>query len=56
MVGKLVLNGPTPVDHDILDVSVYAAELEAALAMACLPLVAGGCTKPSTTPTAGPRT
>lgn len=34
MVGKLVLNGPTLVDHDILGVSVSAAELEEARAMA----------------------
>jgi uncharacterized protein YciI len=34
MVGKLVLNGPILVDHDILGVSVYAAELEEARALA----------------------
>ena len=34
MVGKLVLNGPILVEHDILGVSVYAAELEEARAMA----------------------
>ena len=34
MAGKLVLNGPILVDHDILGVSVYAAELEEARAMA----------------------
>jgi uncharacterized protein YciI len=34
MAGKLVLNGPTLVEHDILGVSVYAAELEDARAMA----------------------
>ena len=34
MVGKLVLNGPTLMEHDILGVSVYAAELEEARAMA----------------------
>lgn len=34
MVGKLVLNGPTLAEHDILGVSVYAAELEEARAMA----------------------
>ena len=34
MVGKLVLNGPTLVEHDIHGVSVYAAELEEARAMA----------------------
>jgi uncharacterized protein len=34
MVGRLVLNGPVVVEHEILGVSVYAAELEDALAMA----------------------
>ena len=34
MLGKLVLNGPTLIDHDILGVSIYAAELEEARAMA----------------------
>jgi uncharacterized protein YciI len=34
MAGKLVLNGPTMVEHDIHGVSVYAAELEEARAMA----------------------
>lgn len=34
MVGKLVLNGPILVEHDILGVSVYAAELEEARALA----------------------
>lgn len=34
IVGQLVLNGPTLVEHDILGVSVYAAELEEAVAMA----------------------
>lgn len=34
MLGKLVLNGPTLVEHDILGVSVYAAELDEARAMA----------------------
>ncbi|WP_374686033.1 YciI family protein [Promineifilum sp.] len=34
LVGKLVLNGPILVDHDILGVSVYAAELEEARALA----------------------
>ena len=34
MLGKLVLNGPPLVEHDILGVSVYAAELEEALALA----------------------
>ena len=32
--GKLVLNGPTLVEHDILGVSVYAVELEEARALA----------------------
>lgn len=30
MAGKLVLNGPILVDHDILGVSIHAAELEEA--------------------------
>ena len=34
LAGKLVLNGPVLVDHDIVGVSVYAAELEDARAMA----------------------
>ena len=34
MVGKLILNGPTLVEHDILGVSVYATELEEARALA----------------------
>src|SRR6185503_19949529 len=34
MVGKLVLNGPILVEHDILGVSVYAAAVEDARAMA----------------------
>lgn len=34
IVGKLVLNGPTLVEHDIIGVSVYAAELEEARALA----------------------
>jgi uncharacterized protein YciI len=34
MVGKLVLNGPVLEENDILGVSVYAAELEEARAMA----------------------
>ncbi len=33
-LGKLVLNGPTLVEHDIVGVSVYAAELEEARALA----------------------
>lgn len=32
--GKLVLNGPTLVEHDILGLSIYAAELEEARALA----------------------
>ena len=34
MLGKLVLNGPTLMEHEILGVSVYAAELEEARALA----------------------
>jgi len=34
IVGMLVLNGPTLEEHDIVGVSVYAAELEDARAMA----------------------
>jgi len=35
MAGKLILNGPVMEDHDdILGISIYAAELEDALAMA----------------------
>ena len=34
ILGKLVLNGPTLVEHDILGVSVYATELEEARAFA----------------------
>jgi uncharacterized protein YciI len=34
ILGKLVLNGPTLVEHDILGVSVYATELEEARALA----------------------
>jgi len=34
MLDKLVLNGPILAEHDILGVSVYAAELEEARAMA----------------------
>ena len=34
VLGKLVLNGPTLSDHDILGVSIYAAELEEARALA----------------------
>jgi uncharacterized protein YciI len=34
LVGKLILNGPILVEHDILGVSVYAAELEEARALA----------------------
>lgn len=34
MLGKLVLNGPTLIDHDIHGVSVYAADLAEARALA----------------------
>jgi uncharacterized protein YciI len=34
MLGKLVLNGPTLIEHAILGVSVYAVELEEARALA----------------------
>lgn len=34
LLGKLVLNGPTLIEHDILGVSVYAAKLEEARALA----------------------
>jgi uncharacterized protein YciI len=34
LLGKLVLNGPIRAEHEILGVSVYAAELEDARAMA----------------------
>lgn len=34
MLGRLVLNGPTLIEHDILGVSMYAAELEEARALA----------------------
>jgi len=34
MIGKLVLNGPILAEHDILGVSVYAADLEEARALA----------------------
>lgn len=34
LLGKLILNGPILVEHDILGVSVYAADLEEARAMA----------------------
>jgi len=34
MIGKLVLNGPTLLEHDILGVSIYAADLEEARALA----------------------
>jgi len=32
--GKLILNGPVLIDHEILGISIYAAELEDAIAMA----------------------
>ena len=34
MLGKLILNGPTLIEHAILGVSVYAVELEEARALA----------------------
>lgn len=34
LLGKLVLNGPILIDHDILGVSIYATELEEARALA----------------------
>ena len=34
LLGKLILNGPILVEHDILGVSVYSADLEEARAMA----------------------
>jgi uncharacterized protein YciI len=34
LLGKLVLNGPVLIEHDILGVSVYAADVEEARAMA----------------------
>lgn len=34
LLGKLILNGPTLVAHDILGVSIYDAELEEARALA----------------------
>ena len=34
MLGKLYLNGPTLVEHEILGVSIYAVELEEARALA----------------------
>jgi uncharacterized protein YciI len=34
LLGKLVLNGPILIEHDILGVSVYAAEIEEARALA----------------------
>ena len=34
LLGKLVLNGPTLIEHEILGVSVYAADLEEAQALA----------------------
>ena len=34
MLGKLVLNGPTLIEHDILGVSLYATEIEEARALA----------------------
>lgn len=34
IMGKLILNGPTLIEHDILGVSVHAVELEEAQALA----------------------
>ena len=34
LLGQLILNGPTLIEHDIVGVSVYAAELEEARALA----------------------
>ena len=34
ILGKLVLNGPTMIEHDILGVSVYAVPFEEAVALA----------------------
>lgn len=34
LLGKLVLNGPTLTEHDILGVSIYAVDLEEARALA----------------------
>jgi uncharacterized protein YciI len=34
LAGKLILNGPTLIEHEILGVSVYQAELEEARALA----------------------
>jgi len=34
MIGKLTLNGPVLTDHEILGVSIYAAEIEDAIVMA----------------------
>jgi uncharacterized protein YciI len=34
LLGKLVLNGPTLIEHEILGVSVYVAEIEEARALA----------------------
>jgi uncharacterized protein YciI len=34
LLGKLVLNGPTLIEHDISGVSIYAAELDEARALA----------------------
>jgi uncharacterized protein YciI len=34
ILGKLVLNGPTLIEHDILGVSVYAADIDEARALA----------------------
>ena len=34
LLGKLILNGPTLIEHDILGVSIYAADLEEARTLA----------------------
>jgi uncharacterized protein YciI len=34
LLGKLVLNGPTLIEHDIIGVSLYAADIEEARALA----------------------
>jgi uncharacterized protein YciI len=34
LLGKLILNGPTLIEHDILGVSIYAADLDEARALA----------------------
>jgi uncharacterized protein YciI len=34
LLGKLILNGPTLIEHDIVGVSIYAADLDEARALA----------------------